>query len=195
MYIGYFQPTATGYRCELDLEARLIIARLSGEIMTLLDAPADENAVLRALVVDETREPPEDPALLSLLPPMSEDPDEAQALRTLTEDTLRLTKSERLLEIITALENLTSQDEDALEVPKETAWEWLSALNDVRLVLAQRLEVQSPQSAQAALHKGAEFFAGEEDGDEEEIIAALYYLITWWQDSLLQAVRFSDLDQ
>lgn len=203
MYIGQFHPSDGGYRSELDLEARLIIGRISSEIVTLLDAPANDADLLHALALDERREEPEDPALRSLLPQMSDDPHEAAALRTLTEDTLRLTKSERLVRIMESLEDLAATQDDALEIHAEHAWEWLCALNDMRLVLAQRLEVKSPQDAEGVTRRAEAFLTGTGRGSQtgqpqshsEDVIAALYAIVTWWQDSLLQAVRFNEFCQ
>lgn len=201
MYIGQFQPSAGGYRSELDSEARLVLAKISSEIITLLDAPTDDTDFLHALALDEIRDEPEDPALLSLLPQMSDDRVEAAALRTLTEDTLRMTKSERLVRIVETLEDLADSGEDALEVAGNEAWEWLCALNDMRLVLAQRLDVKSPQDVEQVTLRASAFFTAPQPDQAakdfspavaEDVIAALYVIVTWWQDSLLQAVRFSE---
>ena len=205
MYIGKFHSSARGYLRELDPEARMLLAKISSEIITLLDAPADDADLLHALALDERREPPEDPALLALLPYMSEDQQEATALRTLTEDTLRMTKSERLVRIVETMEELAASGEDALEVGADEAWEWLCALNDMRLVLAQRLDVNSPQDVERVTRRAEIFFSPQPDFNEddldfgpnrmEDVIAALYVVVTWWQDSLLQAVRFNEASQ
>ncbi len=147
MLLGGFISTPDGYLTELDDEVALILQQLLGETITVLDAPS-EQSFLSAIMVEDQRDEPEDPTLRILLPSMSEDPTEAQSLRAMTEDALRTQKSKRLEAIGEALSDIVTGANTSVLVPREHVWEWLSGLNDLRLVLAQRLGVESSEQTE-----------------------------------------------
>lgn len=128
----------------------------------------DERRLLRQ-VAEEMREllheQPDDRSLRRLFPPAHEDPELEQAYLELTGDQLRSgrKKSLRILEETSGSELLTPDEADA----------WLRALNDARLVLGTRLDVQ-------------EDFDWDEVGPEhpraQEL--GLYAYLTWLQEQL-----------
>ena len=72
-------------------------------------------------------------------------------------------------------------------IPREGVWEWLGALNDIRLGLAGELDLSDQSDAQRV----EEMAMSEPTGERAQTVAAIYMLITWWQDSLLEAVNNS----
>ena len=91
-----------------------------------------------AELVGTSTVPPRDPALARLLPDGYADDEEAAGeFRRLTETSLRQHKSEtaqRVLDSLPADGGKVCLDEDATRA-------WLSALNDIRLVIGTRLDV------------------------------------------------------
>lgn len=193
MLISGFERCEFGYVAHLDDELAEVLQRLLGETITVLDAP-DEATVLSSIVGEEEfREEPDDPTLQTLLPPMSDDPLEAESLRALTEDSLRTEKSARLQKILRALSEHVAGEKQAVLVETGEEWEWLSGLNDLRLVLAQRLGVGTPgwdvmeARVTQLLDNSSDVVVS-----LEEVIAIVYLVVSWWQDSLLRAVDLSE---
>lgn len=192
--ISGFERCEFGYVARLNRELSLILQQLLGETITVLDAP-DNSSVLSSIVGEEEfREEPDDPVLQMLLPPMSDDPLEAESLRALTEDSLRTEKSARLQTILRVLRDHVAGEIDRVVVEYGQEWEWLRGLNDLRLVLAHRLDVGSERWAELA--QRVEYLlttdTADEAGSVEEAIAIIYHLVSWWQDSLLRAVELSE---
>ncbi|MDO5719462.1 MAG: DUF2017 family protein [Actinomycetaceae bacterium] len=193
MLISGFERCEFGYVAQLDEELSEVLQRLLGETITVLDAP-DEATVLSSIVGEEQyREEPDDPTLQTLLPPMSDDPLEAESLRALTEDSLRTEKSARLQMILTALREHMTGERKAVLVEDGEEWQWLSGLNDLRLVLAQRLGVGTPgwEVLEARVVKLLDT-SSELIVTVDEVIAIIYLVVSWWQDSLLRAVDLSE---
>lgn len=173
-----------------------LVSQLSTELIHLLDAPIEGMDFLAALSGSyELKEPPADPLLRQLLPDMSEDPVEALELRSFTEDSLRLTKTQRLQKIVVALQTTENQ----LSVPQTQAWDWLSSFNDLRLYLGMRLAQFHGSTDLIALNweeleAEAErlFSSTSQSLTSEEIqkplISLAYLIVSWWQESLLQEV-------
>ncbi|MDO5729260.1 MAG: DUF2017 family protein [Actinomycetaceae bacterium] len=191
--ISGFERCEFGYVARLDRELSLILQQLLGETITVLDAP-DDSTILSSIVTEEEfREEPDDPVLRMLLPPMSDDPLEAESLRALTEDSLRTEKSARLQMILCVLRDHVAGEIDQIAIDNGQEWEWLRGLNDLRLVLAQRLNVGSEEwdeLAQRAEHL-LTVACADETASVEEAIAIIYHIVSWWQDSLLRAVELS----
>lgn len=185
--IGAFARLGQGFAARIDSDHNRVLQQLVGEILVLLDEPGDVTAVLQATVGFETSRPePGDPTLDYLLPPMSDDDTEAAHLRALTEDFLRSEKSVRLRRLQRDLQAAAAQVSAGVWVSREDAWDWLAALNDLRLALAGELGIATQDDADEVW--------GEAHGDAQPMtqrIAACmaYVMVTWWQDSLLRAVR------
>jgi len=124
---------------------------------------------------------PADPALARLLPDLvgaDADPGEAERLRALTEPGIAAAKRAALAE---AGELLA---QNPLRVPAESAPRFASALNDIRLVLAQRLGIETEEDA-------ARVSRLEDDDEEAELehyLALLYGFVSWLQESLMTAL-------
>jgi hypothetical protein len=143
---------------------------------------ADEASLFAELEADLTIAPPADPAVARLLPDASrEDPDLAQSFRRLTEHELRRRKRTALELAASALRRPGSVVLDGSE-----AQALLKGLTDVRLVLAERLGIQTDEDAEF-LH--AAIAAGAGDGDEAWSQAAgLYDVVTFLQEDLVHTL-------
>jgi uncharacterized protein DUF2017 len=145
-------------------------------------AAPDEAALLAQLESDLAVSPPADPAVARLLPDASrEDPALAQSFRRLTEHELREHKRTALELAASALRRPGSVVLDDSE-----AQALLKGLTDVRLVLAERLGIQTDEDAEF-LH--AAIAAGAGDGDEAWSQAAgLYDVVTFLQEDLVHTL-------
>jgi hypothetical protein len=128
----------------------LLLRQLVPQVTQLLgadeDAPEDPLAELVGMTDGAEVAPPTDPAVQRLLPDAYADDTSAGEFRRLMDGELRRTKAaalDRLLHEVTTAEGKRPQvrlDEDGAET-------WLRALNDIRLVLGVRLDVQEDMDA------------------------------------------------
>lgn len=206
-----FVEAADGWESRLETWEREYLAGLLEQVAVLL--AADESAlggirsaapphsgqrkgesprdgdVLAALDFDPgpvTRPPALAPVLDMLLPDASEDPDIALEVADLTRSRLRALKYERLEAAIAELLEPTGGG-GAVRVVRGHEQEWLGALNDVRLVLAQRLDIDGPEAADD-VHAVAWQEAPSSENDDARWrrgIALSYDMLTWWQESLV----------
>src|SRR5699024_8818657 len=142
---------------QLPADAAGLLVNLAGQLVELLsDGEASTEAVdpLEELVGLDTshREPPTDAALRRLLPdgfttPDGEtsDPEAAAEFRRFTERGLRdgkIRDAKVVLETIGDVPGETDGDEGVdFELDADQAQAWLRSLNDMRLTIAERLEV------------------------------------------------------
>jgi hypothetical protein len=145
-------------------------------------AAPDEDALFARLEADLVVEPPADPAVARLLPDASrDDPELAQSFRRLTEDDLRERKRGALATAAGALRRPAPVVLDDSE-----AQALLKGLTDVRLVLAQRLGIETDEDAEF-LH--AALAAGGRGGTQEWAKAAeLYEVVTYLQEELVHTL-------
>ena len=133
--------------------------------------------------------PNADPVIAVLLPQASEDLVTAMEVSRLTRARLRSDKADRLERLAAEL-RAPSGPEDTVLVPPGQESDWLGATNDIRLVLAQRLGIESAQDAEH-VHSVAFQEAPEEETSREQWYrgtALVYDMITWWQESLISAL-------
>src|SRR5699024_7726288 len=123
-------------------------------------------------------------ALARLLPDASEDDDELNAeFRRLTESDLRRTKVARLRTVWETLR----RGEGQLRIPVQDGMDWAAALNDVRLVISERLEITTEAEAEAIQQRAAGAVAGSED-EVRQALGMVYSALSWLQESLLQVM-------
>ncbi|SPT53850.1 Domain of uncharacterised function (DUF2017) [Actinomyces bovis] len=134
--------------------------------------------------------PAEDPALAALLPQASEDPQLAADLAALIREPLRDDKHRRLVAMARELLAPSGPDGKVLVVARQLP-DWLGALNDLRLFLAQRLEITTPQAAEAVHEELLETppLSAIPQAHLRHMRVVLYEMVTWWQESLLAAVE------
>ena len=133
-----------------------------------------------------------------LLPDGNRDDAElAQSFRRLTEHSLRQTKRAALALAADALRR-----HEPVVLDRDEASALLKGLTDVRLVLAERLDLRTDDDA-TTLHLRLELASAQaaeaEEPDEPDPaaqaerswlgLAAVYEALTWWQESLVAAVR------
>lgn len=128
---------------------------------------------------EPTRAAPTDPAVARLLPSGVRDDDQAAgAFRAATEDAIRSAKTADLQRAAAALQlSLIVLDEPS-------AVSFSRALNDVRLVLSARLDIQDEQDA-ARVHEIDDWALAQ---DVESYMALLYNFTTWLQETLMLAL-------
>lgn len=182
-----------------ELENDDVFAALEAEMSGIEDyveSTADESAISDPDLPDFDPHMPLDDALERLLPDMSEDPDTAKELRILTEESVAGVKIENLTTFYNGLVSVPEGVEDII-VSNDNAPAWLAALNDIRLVLATRLEISDDETATAVFERAGLFTGSavraESDLPEietpEDMMAVLYAMTSWWQESLIGAVR------
>jgi hypothetical protein len=145
---------ASGGEIELTLsrDERTLLAGLAGELRAQLDG-----------------EPGADPSLRRLFPPAYEDETEERAYRELAGDSL--------LDGRRAALELLAETVDRKRLSAEEADAWLRALNDLRLVLGTRLDVQE------------DTFAADLRADDPDAPAlAVYGYLSWVQEQLVAAL-------
>ena len=129
------------------------------------------------------------PVIDVLLPDASEDPDIAVEVAAMTRGRLRALKSERARRVMAELIEPTGA-RGAVRVSAGTEQDWLGALNDLRLVLAQRLGIDSAEAAED-VHAIAREAPPPHESDEcrwRRGAALSYDMLTWWQESLLRVL-------
>lgn len=195
--------------CRLDAEEKAIIAQVAQETADLIRADlgvgADTGAIRRAADSDdplqrleaefasrEAREP-SDTAVKRLFPDASEDPTMAAEYRRLGQADLAEGKLTDLRLVMSTMD-ASGPGRSEVALGQEEAVGFLRALNDVRIVLADRL----------GLHRDGDFDtvrmlqqigervpdAAESQGDHVggDVVIAVYELLSWLQESLLRAM-------
>ena len=133
--------------------------------------------------------PNADPVIAVLLPQASEDPLTSMEVSSLTRARLRGDKVDRLVRLAAELREPSGPEGTVLVAPGQES-DWLGASNDIRLVLAQRLGIESAQDAES-VHAAAFEEAPEEETSREQWYrgtALVYDMVTWWQESLVSAL-------
>lgn len=197
-----FSRTADGWMMQVPQAELVMLRQLVDEVMALLDAPVIAPALFSAIDPEgeTSREEPQSPSLARLLPQMSRDFAEAGKLRALTEDDLRTDKSSRLEELSREFADPSGPD-GAVLIPFDKEWLWLAGLNDLRLALSARLQVNSAADAEK-VYLAAAYNQADTDSDIELIteffkdpkspdpyISSVYMTIAWWQESLLAGME------
>ena len=138
----------------------------------VLHLPLQEQGLIRGLVADLVAtlgEAPADPSLRRLTPPAYEDEADEKGYREIMGDELlngRLQALE-LLAATTGNERLSTDEAEA----------WLRALNDLRLVLGTRLDVQENSLLDRI------------DSDDPDAAGlAVYAYLSWLQEQLVEAL-------
>jgi hypothetical protein len=229
-----FRPVGGLYVAGLDRTEREVFATVVADVAELLGAERftpgsgeDGGGALPVVRMSmESVAAPEDPAVRRLLPDASRDDDAVSAeFRRLTDADLRATKIGRLRDLWTALTGPQEpvpgagiDDDDDFAVTPDRAHELAAGLTDVRLVLAERLgleteedadrlyeslEAQAAAADERAEQAGRAGGADVDDADDRparEILAeevraylgSVYAALTWLQESLM-AVLLADL--
>ncbi len=180
-----FSRDGSIYSLDLSLDEAQILINLVEQLLELLgegdfNHHYDESDPFAQLmsqlkVAPEEIVAPEDLVLLRLLPNAYADPEAAADFRRYTEPTLRGKKQRILKEVRAALEIIV--DEERSGVVEDLDSEiWLMAINDLRLALWVRLEIDLDSF---------ELFEALSDDDPQKAIYAVYFWLGWLQSGLL----------
>jgi hypothetical protein len=176
-----FKAGRKGITGHLEAAERDLLRNLFADIVELLEpnVPASEDPLAALIGVDMDVTVPDDPALRRLLPDVSRE-DAAMSLefRQLTERSLRESKIGALKAAALGLEA------DKLVLTDDQARQWSTALNDVRLVLSERLKIRTEEDANR-VHRMQDWSQAD---DVESYLALVYNFVSWLQESLVQAL-------
>lgn len=177
-----FEKVGDGYSLDLTLDEAQILINLVEQLLELLGEgdffhhydSSDPLAQLLAMPSEIVT--PDDPVLLRLLPNAYADPEAASDFRRYTEPQLRGAKQRNLRlvrEQLTVLvdENLGGVIEDL------DSDIWLKAINDLRISLSIRLEINETSF---------ETFELLPDEDPQKPVYAVYFWLGWLQENLLE---------
>ncbi|GAB4099707.1 DUF2017 domain-containing protein [Sinomonas halotolerans] len=170
-----------GITGRLEEPERELLRGLFNDVIGMLEQETDPGQdPLEALVgLSPHARVPEDPALARLLPQAVKDDDDASLeFRRLTERSLREGKTGALRAASLGL------DAAHLTLDDAAARHWSTALNDVRLVLAERLGIRSEEDAER-VHAVTDWSEAE---DVEAYLALVYNFVTWLQTTLVEAM-------
>jgi hypothetical protein len=157
---------------------RGLLVDLLAQMGAMLTEPEPDHPVdplVELVGIDDTAVRPDDPALARLFPDAYADPDDAAEFRRFTQRDLRATK---MGNIEAAAETLERPDPTQLD--ERECMAWLGALNDLRLTLGARLELDE-ESAR-------DFMALPED-DPRRSTYLVYDWLTYHQDRLVRALQ------
>jgi len=147
-----------GLRALLDRDEATLLRHLLDEMKTLLEADL----------------PRADPVTARLFPEAHEDPEEAEAFRTLVGDELRQVKLESLRVV---RERIGKRGNVHTSIPEDEVPRWLALLTDLRLAIGTRLDVSE------------ESMARELDPDDPDSAAlSVLHWLGWVQESILDAL-------
>ena len=156
-----------------------VLINLSQQIIELLSERVDQHdqdplAAMVGITVHDS--PPDDEVLLRLLPNAYADGVDAAEFRRYTESVLRTKKQAHAMSIHTML---MSSEDGSIELNHELANAWLGGINDIRLALGVRLNVEKNS------HEELELLAPD---DPMRGVYGVYSWLGWLQGNLLQAL-------
>jgi Domain of unknown function (DUF2017) len=184
-----FKATRHGIVASLDETERDLLSRLFLDVAELLEGglPDDSDPLAVLVGIAPEARVPDDPALARLLPVATTEDDELAAeFRRFTEIGLRQRKSANLrvaAATLTEVHRTRAKGSD-LHLEDDDAVAWLTALTDVRLVLAERLEIRTDDDADAL----QDLLDDAEEDDPRAWLAAVYDFLTWLQETLVHAL-------
>lgn len=179
-----FQPVDGGYEAVLDDMEREVLVRAATDIARMLTPAA-------------TGETPQDSAIARLVPDASDDDEVASEFRRLTQDDIAGGKAAGLVRFAELIGQSSGQGTAPCVVMHEDARAVATALTDIRLVLADRLDLASDDEVEA-LHDELEAAVMQEehgtepedapDGGVRRFLAGVFVTVGWLQESLVEAM-------
>ena len=167
-----------------------LLASLARQLVELLSdgepsRGAGDDPLEAMLALDVPRERPSDPALRRLLPDAHADDEEASAeFRRFTEGALRQGKIRDATVVVAKLGGVEDVPDDAedleFELDRAETRAWLRCLTDLRLTLAERLEITADDE---------ERWESLGEADERRPIYEIYGWLGYLLESLLDAAR------
>ena len=179
--MSHFRRTARGIHCAFDSVEVRLLRQLAEQVLSLLsdggpDVHSDDPLAIAIGITSHDRLP-EDPALARLLPDAYENPEHAGEFRRYTEHGLREGKIRRLEELLAQLSE--DRTTSAVLLDDGAAQSWAMAINDIRLTLGMRLNIDE---------FAEERFAAKPDDDPEKGAYAVFAWLGWLQQTLIEAL-------
>ena len=176
-----FEKVGSGYSLDLTLDEAQILINLVEQLLELLGEgdffhhydSSDPLAQLLAMPSEIVT--PDDPVLLRLLPNAYADPEAASDFRRYTEPQLRGSKQRNLRLVREQLTGLVDENHGGV-IEELDADIWLKAINDLRIALSIRLEINE---------ESFETFEMLPDEDPQKSVYAVYFWLGWLQENLL----------
>lgn len=177
-----FEKVGGAYSLDLTLYEAQILINLVEQLLELLGEgdffhhydSSDPLAQLLAMPAEIVT--PDDPVLLRLLPNAYADPEAASDFRRYTEPQLRGAKQKNLRLVREQLTVLVDENSGGV-IEDIEADIWLKALNDLRIALSIRLEINETSF---------ETFELLPDEDPQKPVYAVYFWLGWLQENLLE---------
>ncbi len=171
---------------ELPPYAAGLLANLTRQLIELLsdgESTRSDDPLEAMVAIDGPRDIPDDPALRRLLPDAHrDDPEFAAEFRRLTERTLRDGKvrdATVVLDNLGGLDDVPTEDLE-FEIDKEQVRSWLRCLTDLRLTLAERLDVTANDDT---------YWQSLAPDDEKLPVYEIYQWLSYLLESLLDAAK------
>jgi hypothetical protein len=156
-----------------------VLLNLIEQLIELLSERVDhdhEDPLAAMVGITSHDSPPEDDVLRRLLPNAYADEVDASEFRRYTESTLRGKKQAHAMSMRMYLK---SADDGIVDLDHDSANAWLGAINDIRLALGVRLNVQENTSEVLELLSPDDPLRG---------VYSVYTWLGWLQESLLSAL-------
>lgn len=180
---GFKRHGENEYQSKFSQSEREVLINLSEQIIELLAERTDQNHddPLAAMIgITSHDSPPEDEVLLRLLPNAYADETAASEFRRYTESTLLDKKRAHAMALRS---NLINAGNLAIDLDHDGAMAWLGALNDIRLALGVRLNIQ--ENIQNSAKENLELLKPD---DPHRAVYAVYAWLGHLQESLVQAL-------
>ncbi len=176
---GFHRHGENSYIAEFAQSERDVLLNLIEQLIELLSERVDhghEDPLAALVGITSHDSPPEDEVLRRLLPNAYADEVQASEFRRYTESTLRGKKQAHAMSMRMYLK---SADDGIVDLDHDNANAWLGAINDMRLALGVRLNVQENTSDALELLSPDDPLRG---------VYAVYTWLGWLQESLLSAL-------
>ena len=179
MAVGFEQTDAGRFVAVFDEAERNVLKTLAADLIGFVGPEESETEDPFGLGILEDAEISDDPALARLFPhAYRSDYEAATDFRRFTEVSIREAKAANLRTMADAI----ARSGDKCVLSAQEAQAWLSALNDIRLVIGTRLGL------------GTDEEPDRDDIEPEylEQLDAIYQWLTWLQESLVEALLGED---
>ena len=176
---GFHRHGSNSYVAEFAESEREVLLNLIEQLIELLSERVDhdhEDPLAAMVGITSHDSPPEDDVLRRLLPNAYADEVDASEFRRYTESTLRGKKQAHAMSMRMYLK---SADDGIVDLDHDNANAWLGAINDIRLALGVRLNVQENTSEVLELLSPDDPLRG---------VYSVYTWLGWLQESLLSAL-------
>lgn len=182
--MGFSKSGKDSFILDVSANEREVLINLSGQVIEILAERVDAattDPLAELIGITGHDSPPDDEVLMRLLPNAYADPVDASEFRRYTESDLRGKKRTHAMLMRSQLMEL---EDEKLLIDSHDAMAWLGAMNDIRLALGVRLDVDENS------HEKLELLSPD---DPMHAVFAVYSWLGWLQESLVLALM-QDLD-